>query len=181
MRSCGRTTLPRNVPGEGDLNMEQRAVSHLLVRQLNEALALEFSWKQTVEARIDQGDDGVARAELARQVAVIKGHVTALEEEITRLDGEIDDRKSGLAGAGANLKAVVDSFRDDHVKDVEDAVDDYVTLQTEIAVYMALEAMAEQAQAVGLTTLARRHREDVEGMAAWHWRKLQHAARAAVV
>ncbi len=148
--------------------------------QINELLALELALSQLLEAREDQATDADAKAHYSHHLGVTREHVDALRTELVRLGGKVDEGKTAFAGIGANLKGVLDTFRDSETRQLHDMRDDFVSEQTEIAGYMVLESMAGAANDTVLAQLARQHREQEEPMAAWLWHELQRVGRAEI-
>lgn len=152
-------------------------VEEQLTRQINEVLALELAWAQTLEGRADQAVEATVKAWYTERLAANRQRIGQLRLELRRTGGALDHGQTTFAGIGANVKSVLDSFRDPHLKWLHDVRDDFVTAQAAAAAYVTLENMAGAAGNATLAELAQRHRQSVEEMAAWLWHSLQSLAR----
>lgn len=147
---------------------------------LNKALAIELALTQILEARADGVADTESRAELQGFLTAAQARAQALQRALPSMGGEQDERESLFAGIGANLRAVLDLFRDSALKDLQDSEDDFATLQALLGAYVVLEAASDQAARPDLVTLTTGHRAQVEQAAAWMWHRIQRLAREAV-
>lgn len=148
---------------------------------INRALAIELALTQMLEARADGAPDAESKTELQGLQHAARARAHALQRALAPVGGEQDERESLFAGIGANLKAVLDLFRDPALKVLQDSEDDFATLQALLGAYVVLEAASGEAGHADLVAVATSHRGQVEQAAAWMWHRIQRLARAAVV
>jgi len=160
--------------------MTHRTSDERLALFINRAIAVELALTQILEARTDDMHDQPANDTLRRELERTKVRTHSLEQALSAIGGQVDERQSLFAGIGANLKAVVDTFRDDALKALLDFSDDFVTAQGLIASYMVIESAAGARENNDLVLIAQQHRKEVEETAAWFWLELQHLAREGV-
>src|SRR4051794_23833197 len=141
-----------------------------LDQYLHEALALERTLTTTLQAHYQQTPPGAYRKLLARHLEETRTHAAALSNRLGAADTSLAHAALGLAysalGQAFNLaKAPLDLVRGGAQPDlVKNARDEAASEALEIALYDAVEALAEAVGDDATATLARSHRAEEERM-----------------
>ena len=140
----------------GDLNEQ-------LVKQIDEAYAMEQNVLRMLDGMIQTTDDQAIRDELREHKLQTERHAERMKQRL-QAHAASPSMVKGIGGAaGALMKSVVDMTRSE--KAARNARDAYATEHLEVAAYQLLERVATQAGDEETAEAARENRKDEEAMA----------------
>lgn len=145
------------------MHHDQAKLQQKLRDYVEDAHAMETNVLAMLESMIDTNEDPELQGQLVRHHGETEQHRERLGQRLAAMGDSPSARKDTQTQAVAFLKGIADQLRGDKAgKNVRDG---YVTEHMEIAAYELLERLAVLAGDVETADVARRNREDEQGMA----------------